>query len=130
MSSDRHILLVEDDPTVREMIKRALQRSYVIHEATDGMHASELLTQIPALPALVICDVMMPRVDGFSLARLMKNDEKLKGVPILFLTARTAAQDVVQGIQLGARHYMTKPFKVSELVDRVESLVTGRQSRH
>ena len=127
--AERHILLVEDDPTVREMITRALKRDYTVHEATDGMHASELITQIPVLPALIICDVMMPRVDGFSLIRLLKKDDRLKPVPVLFLTAKSAPQDVVEGIAIGAAHYMTKPFKVSELRERVDKLVTGRDSR-
>ncbi len=121
-SAARTILVVEDDRTVREMIARALSGKYRIVEASDGLHASELLTQM-APPSLIICDVMMPRVDGFSLVRLLKANDKLKSVPILFLSAKTAAADVMQGISLGARHYMAKPFKVQELVERVEKLV-------
>ncbi|MGO8997509.1 MAG: response regulator [Polyangiaceae bacterium] len=121
-SQSRTILVVEDDRSVREMIVRALSSRYKLYEATDGLHASELLTQMPP-PALLICDVMMPRVDGFSLVRLLKSDEKLKGIPILFLTARSSPSDVMQGIGLGARHYMTKPFKIQDLLDRVEKLV-------
>ena len=117
----RAILVVEDDQSVREMIARALSSKFKVHEAKDGMHASELLSQMPP-PSLIICDVMMPRVDGFSLVRLLKTDAKLKGVPILFLSARGNPADVMQGISLGARHYMTKPFKIQELVERVEKL--------
>jgi DNA-binding response OmpR family regulator len=120
--SDRTILVVEDDQSVREMIARALTSKYRVVEAKDGLQASELLTQIP-IPALIVCDVMMPRVDGFSLVRLLKTDEKLKSVPVLFLSARTNPADVMQGIALGARHYMAKPFKIQELLERVEKLV-------
>jgi DNA-binding response OmpR family regulator len=115
-------MVVEDDQSIREMIARALSRKYQIIEAKDGMHASELLAQMPP-PSLIICDVMMPRVDGFTLVRLLKNDADLKSVPILFLTARGTPGDVTQGITLGARHYMTKPFKLPELIERVEKLV-------
>jgi DNA-binding response OmpR family regulator len=115
-------MVVEDDATIRTMIVRALSSRYKVVEAKDGMHASELITQM-APPALIICDVMMPRVDGFSLVRVLKGDEKLKGVPILFLTAKSNPSDVTQGIGLGARHYMTKPFKLPELLERVERLV-------
>ncbi len=114
-------MVVEDDANIRTMIVRALSSRYKLVEANDGLHASELLTQMPP-PALIICDVMMPRVDGFSLVRVLKGDDKLKGVPILFLTAKSSPADVTQGIGLGARHYMTKPFKLPELVERVEKL--------
>ncbi|HEY2509860.1 MAG TPA: response regulator [Polyangiaceae bacterium] len=117
----RTILIVEDDASVRTMIAKALSASFRIVEASDGLHASELLTQMPP-PSLVICDVMMPRVDGFSLVRVMRTDAKLRTVPILFLSARSQPMDVVQGIALGAKHYMTKPFKIQELVERVEKL--------
>ncbi len=117
----RIILVVEDDQSVREMIVRALSSKYKVYEAKDGMQASELVTEIP-IPSLIICDVMMPRVDGFSFVRVLKADERLKGVPILFLTARTEPADVMQGIGLGARHYMGKPFKMAELLERVDKL--------
>jgi DNA-binding response OmpR family regulator len=121
-SNVRAILVVEDDKAIREMIARALTPKYRVHEATDGLHASEVLAHVE-LPSLMICDVMMPRVDGFTLVRLLKSNAKLKGIPILFLTARSAAVDVMQGMSLGARHYMAKPFKVQDLVDRVEKLL-------
>ena len=117
------ILVVEDDKSVRELVARALQGKYLVVEAADGLHASELIAQMPTPPALVICDVMMPRVDGLSFVRMLKRDEKLKAIPVLFLTAKTAPLDVVQGISAGARHYMTKPFKVQELVEMVEKIV-------
>jgi DNA-binding response OmpR family regulator len=119
----RCILVVEDDETVREMISRALQSTYRVFTARDGMHAAEVLPTMPALPSLVICDVMMPRVDGFTFARMIKNDPALKGVPLLFLTAKTGKQDVLHGMELGARHYMSKPFKVNELLEMVGRLV-------
>lgn len=118
----RVILVVEDDAAIRGLIVRALQQSYAMYEAADGMHASELLATLPT-PALVICDVMMPRIDGFSLARLMKADERLKAVPIIFTTAKTGASDVMTGIAIGARHYIQKPFKMADLVERVQKLL-------
>ena len=116
------ILVVEDDKSVRELIARALKGKYLVVEAADGLHASELIAQMPAPPSLVICDVMMPRVDGLSFVRMLKKDEKLKAIPILFLTAKTAPMDVVQGISAGARHYMTKPFNVKDLIEVVEKI--------
>jgi DNA-binding response OmpR family regulator len=120
-SPSRSVLVVEDDTSVREMLVRALSTKYKVYEAKDGLQASELITQIPP-PSLIVCDVMMPRVDGFSFVRVLKADEKLKGIPILFLSAKSDPADVMQGIGLGARHYMSKPFKIQELLERVDRL--------
>jgi DNA-binding response OmpR family regulator len=119
----RCILVVEDDTAVRELVVRALQSSYQVFAAKDGLDAAERLAEMPAAPALVICDVMMPRVDGFSFARMLRGNETMRAVPFLFLSAKSAPTDVLQGMALGARHYMTKPFKVHELVEIVERLV-------
>ena len=116
------ILVVEDDASVREMVVRALQRTYTVHAAPDGMVASQLLGTIPT-PSVMIFDVMMPRVDGFSLARLVKADERFKSVPLIFLTAKTMLGDVIEGISLGARHYVQKPFKLADLMDKVARTV-------
>jgi DNA-binding response OmpR family regulator len=112
---------VEDDPAVCDLVAKALQtKGYEVHQAPDGLAASRMLGSFKHPPDLVICDVMMPSVDGFALARLMKGRAELRGVPIIFLTARTAPKDVVEGINLGARHYVQKPFKLKELMDKVE----------
>ena len=120
--SKKVVLVVEDDASVREMIVRALDKMYTVHAAQDGMAASELLTMIPT-PSVMILDVMMPRVDGFTLARLVKADERLKSVPLIFLTAKTMPGDVMQGISVGARHYVQKPFKLADLMDKVARTV-------
>ncbi len=88
-------------------------------EAADGLQASELLGRMTA-PDLLICDVMMPTIDGFSLAKLVRSRPELKAIPIIFLTAKTSPLDVVQGIKLGARHYIQKPFSIKDLLDKVE----------
>jgi two-component system OmpR family response regulator len=118
------VLVVDDDDSVRTLIVRALAaRGYDTLEACDGLSAAEMLGRMARSPDLLICDVMMPTVDGFSLARLVKTSPALRSVPIIFLTAKTAAQDVVQGIKLGARHYVQKPFSVKDLLDKVEKTI-------
>ena len=77
----------------------------------------------PPVPDLLVCDVMMPKIDGFSLARKVRSTAALAKLPIIFLTAKTAPGAVVEGIRLGARHYMQKPFNIKELLDRVEKLL-------
>src|SRR5579864_9346446 len=115
------VLVVEDDASVRRMIVKALEaRSYEAQEAGDGLAASELLGQMSRQPDLLICDVMMPRFDGFSLARLIRARPELRTMPIIFLTAKTQPADVVTGISLGARHYVQKPYSIKDLLDKVE----------
>ena len=116
------ILVVEDDRTVREMLERALKVTYAVVTAKDGLEAAELLGKIPQ-PSLLVCDVMMPNVDGFSLVRLIRNKPELKHLPVLFLSAKAAPSAQVEGISLGAKHYMTKPFSVKELVAKVARIV-------
>jgi DNA-binding response OmpR family regulator len=118
------VLVVDDDPTVRKMVARALEtRSYDVREAGDGLAASELLGQIDHLPDLLICDVMMPLFDGFSLARLIKARPELHAMPIIFLTAKAQPHDVATGISLGARYYVQKPFSIKDLLDKVDKTV-------
>jgi DNA-binding response OmpR family regulator len=117
------VLVVEDDAEIRGMVVRALGVTHTVYEATDGQEAREILDTIP-VPDAIVCDVMMPRLDGLALAKLLRKDPVLKRIPILFLTARTGALDVVAGINVGARHYVTKPFKVADLVAKVKSMTS------
>jgi|SRR5580658_79548 DNA-binding response OmpR family regulator len=118
------VLVVEDDTDVRGLVVTTLKaKGYKVWEAADGLQASELLGRLPELPDLLICDVMMPTIDGFSLAKLIRARAELKAIPIIFLTAKTSPMDVVQGIKLGARHYIQKPFSIKDLLDKVEKTV-------
>jgi CheY-like chemotaxis protein len=114
------VLVVDDDTSVRTMVSKALQaKGYDVQEAADGLIASELLGKMTQTPDLLICDVMMPTIDGFSLARLVKGHKELRSIPIIFLTAKTQPADLKLGISLGARHYVQKPFSVVDLLDKV-----------
>ena len=117
----RLVLVVDDDPSVRTLVAKALQtQGYEVAEAKDGLAASELLGTMARNPDLMICDVMMPTIDGFSLARLVKSRKELRSMPIIFLTAKAQAADVKIGISLGARHYVQKPFSIKDLLDKVD----------
>jgi DNA-binding response OmpR family regulator len=109
------------------MLVRALGMQYTVYEARDGVDAKALLEIIPAPDALV-CDIMMPRMDGLELAKSMRKDATLQRVPILFLTARGSALDVITGINAGARHYVTKPFKIADVLAKV-AVMTGTAKR-
>ncbi|MDB4998894.1 MAG: putative two component system response regulator [Myxococcaceae bacterium] len=120
--TNKIVLVVEDDESVRAMLVRALGISYTVLEAGDGMAAMELLRK-GTLPDVILCDVMMPRMNGYALARIIKADPVLKGIPIVFLTARGAAKDIVEGINAGARHYIAKPFSVRDVLEKVGKIV-------
>jgi CheY-like chemotaxis protein len=114
------VLVVDDDQAIRTLVGKALQsRGFEVVLAEDGLKASELLGGSRP-PDLLVCDVMMPTIDGFSLARLIKARPELKSMPIIFMTARSSPKDVAQGIAIGARHYVQKPFAIKDLLDKVE----------
>jgi CheY-like chemotaxis protein len=114
------VLVVDDDASVRTLVTKALEaKGYEVQGAADGMLASELLGRLTQMPDLMICDVMMPTIDGFSLARMIKGHKELRSIPIIFLTAKTQPADLKTGISLGARHYVQKPFSIVDLLDKV-----------
>lgn len=118
------VLLAEDEQTLAMIIKDTLEaQGFVLTLARDGAEALRLFcTQ---KPDVLVADVMMPRMDGFELVRRIRlSDQK---TPVLFLTARSAIDDVVQGFELGANDYLKKPFGMQELIVRLRALV-GRNS--
>lgn len=118
-SITKRVLVAEDDPSIRELLERCLSREYEVMVAKDGHEALALATKKPH-PHLVLLDVMMPGVDGFGVAARLKMAPDTKRIPVIFLTAKDGAQDVIRGIQAGARHYITKPFTVSDVLSKVK----------
>ena len=115
------VLVVDDDPKLRTALVRALGSTFTIYEAGDGQEAKAIIDVIAA-PDAIVCDVSMPRVDGLTFAKSMRETARLRHIPILFLTARSSSVDVVAGINAGARHYLTKPFNVHELARKVADM--------
>ncbi len=122
------VLVVDDDASIRKMVARALGAAYTVYEAVDGLSALEILPQI-AEPAVIVCDVMMPQIDGVTLVKELRKHPTMKGIPVIFLTAKSSPKDVVLGINAGARHYLTKPFSVKDLIDKVASIVKTRPAK-
>jgi len=120
------IMVVEDDASIRDMLVRSLGASYCVYESPDGQTALAHLTRMKP-PDLIIMDVMMPRMDGWTLASKLKAESRLKNVPLIFLTGRDSPKDVVQGINAGARHYLTKPFKIQTLLEKVGKAIGGEK---
>jgi DNA-binding response OmpR family regulator len=120
----RRIILAEDDPAIAAMLEKVLTPLYDVAVAHDGKTALALAAK-PPRPALLLLDVMMPGLDGLSVAAEVKKIPELKGVPIIFLTAKTGATDVIKGIQSGVRHYITKPFKLDDVLAKVKKALGG-----
>lgn len=122
MSKAKRILVVEDDASVREILVRALSVHYTVEQADSAPTALALLAKIET-PDLILCDVMMPGGSGTDLVRTLKKEDRFKQVPVIFLTARAGPLDVIDGINAGARHYVTKPFQMKELLDKVAKAI-------
>jgi chemosensory pili system protein ChpA (sensor histidine kinase/response regulator) len=114
------VLVVDDSITVRRVTQRLLQREgYRVTLAADGLQALERLQE--ERPAVVLSDIEMPRMDGFDLARNIRADAALAGLPIIMITSRIAAKHREHAIDLGVDHYLGKPYSEEELL----SLVRG-----
>ncbi len=119
------ILLAEDNPDFRDFMKESLKGDYRIEEASDGMIALDLIYKTQ--PDLIISDVMMPKMDGLELCEKLRNDIRISHIPIILLTARTADEDKIKGLEIGADDYITKPFNFSLLKIRITNLIEQRK---
>ena len=116
------ILVVDDDVAINELIKVNLELAgYKVIQANDGIKGFALAKQ--EAPSLVILDVMMPDVDGFTVAKRIRQNEETKDTPILMLTALSQINDKVKGFNIGVDDYLVKPFELEELWVRVRALL-------
>ncbi len=116
----KKLLLIDDDPNLILLVKDYLEfRGYQVITAENGREALEILEQ--QVPDMIICDVMMPEMDGYALVEHVRKDPRTNWIPVLFLSAKGQSQDRVKGLNTGADVYMVKPFEPEELVAQVES---------
>jgi len=114
-----HVLLVEDEQTLAMIIKDTLEgQGFRIRLAKDGEEGLQCFFH--EKPDVLVADVMMPRMDGFEMVRRIRRSDAV--TPVLFLTARSAVNDVVEGFELGANDYLKKPFGMQELIVRIKAL--------
>ncbi|MBS1729920.1 MAG: response regulator [Bacteroidetes bacterium] len=114
------ILLVEDSPEIRENTAEILTLAgYEVYAASNGREGYE--TALQQNPNLIICDIMMPVLDGYGLLHLLSKNEQLKNTPFIFLTAKTERSDFRKGMEMGADDYITKPFTDVELMNAIDS---------
>ncbi|MPR31875.1 response regulator [Salmonirosea aquatica] len=114
------ILLIEDNEIIRENTAEILEMTgYLVRTAANGKAGVQLALE--DRPDLVICDIMMPELDGYGVLHIFNKNPELAGIPFIFLTAKTERVDFRKGMELGADDYLTKPFDESELLSAVES---------
>jgi two-component system sensor histidine kinase ChiS len=113
------VLAVDDDASILRVVEMLLSRNgYTVRTAASGETALSMLRSI--VPAVLITDVQMPGMSGYDLCSVVKRDERLQNVPVIFLTAQGSPQDYKTGHDLGAVVYMSKPFKPERLLQAVQ----------
>lgn len=124
--AERVILAVDDDPDALDIVRTFLEsRGYRVVTASDGHEALARLEK--ARPDLVLLDVMMPEIDGWEVARTIKNSREFAGTRVVMLTARSDFTDKQEGLRAGADDYIVKPIRLQELGDKVERNLKARE---
>ena len=122
MTDKVRILLVDDEPDLVKLVSvRLVSAGYDIVTAYDGQQALEQVKL--QKPSLIILDLMLPKLDGYKVCRLLKFDERYKNIPILIFTARAQVEDIQLATHCGADAYLTKPFDAKMLLDKLKELL-------
>ncbi len=118
----KRILIVDDEDDLRNMLKFRLEAmNYDVSEAVDGQEGLDKARS--SKPDLIILDLMLPKIDGFKVCRMLKFDEKHKNIPIIMFTARAQEKDKQIGKEMGADAYITKPFEPDVLLGKMKELL-------
>jgi DNA-binding response OmpR family regulator len=126
--SGARVLIVEDHPMIAELVETRLR--------IEGMRPTKCLGGREAIQVLgsaevdlVILDIMMPEVDGYEVFKFLKSQERTRNIPVIFLTAKSAQDDIEKGLAMGADYYITKPFSGADLVRKVKILLEQHRLR-
>jgi len=116
---NKTILVIEDNNDIRENTAEILELAgYTTFTAENGKKAVEIA--LKEIPALIVCDIMMPELDGYGVLHLLKKNKSTENIPFIFLTAKTERSDMRKGMEMGADDYITKPFDDIELLNAIE----------
>lgn len=118
----KKILLIEDEKHVQTMVSRFLiKHGFEVEIAMDGLRALHSIEE--RHPDLIISDLVMPNVDGLSLLKALRGHAETRNIPVIFLTAKSDPLSMIEGINAGAKFYITKPFKIEDVLAKVEKLL-------
>lgn len=126
------VMIVDDSLTVRKILEVSLKRVGVeVLAFTDGISALEALTsgKLTALPEVIILDVMMPKLNGFALAKMLRSKPYLRNIPIIMLTSRDSKLSELRGRMAGATVYLRKPFKTQDIVETVRRFLKPQEQQ-
>ncbi|WP_071190833.1 response regulator [Trichormus sp. NMC-1] len=120
------ILIIEDEPQIRKNIQQILDlEGFATITAEDGLEGLDMAEKHQ--PDMIICDVMMPNLDGYGLIEVLRQKPLTADIPFIFLTAKAENNDLRQGMELGADDYLIKPFKADELIRAISTRFEKRQ---
>lgn len=126
MNYSTKILVIEDEENIRENIQELLEaKQYLVRTAANGKQG--ILEAIDFRPNIIICDIMMPKMDGYKVLEYIRKTSIIQNTPFIFLTAKFDRNDVRQGMQLGADDYLTKPFSSKDLIAAIEARLKKQQ---
>jgi DNA-binding response OmpR family regulator len=122
----KKVLIVDDEPGVRQLVSKILSRDYMVIEARDGEEAVNVVRS--QKPGIVIMDMMMPKMDGLTACYAIKKDPATKDIPVVMLTAiDQELNKKLSTVVMGANKYMTKPFSAQELLETIRQLLNGSE---
>jgi signal transduction histidine kinase/DNA-binding response OmpR family regulator len=125
VTSEMRVLIVEDNDDLLDFMKSILSNEFKVYTATDGHKAWEFIKK--NIPDLVVSDIMMPNMDGFELCKILKSTYETSHIPIVLLTALSEKTDQLHGLGLGADDYLTKPFDMNLLIQRIKTIIRNRE---
>ena len=118
----KKILIVDDEPNIVMSLEYTFKKNnFEVFIARDGLEALDILKT--NFPDVIILDVMMPMVDGYATLEQIRKDDNLQHTKVMFLSAKNKESDIEKGLALGADAYMTKPFSIKKVVEKVEELL-------
>jgi two-component system phosphate regulon response regulator PhoB len=125
--TSQSILIIEDEEDIRELVKYNLQReSFIVLEAETGEAGLKMVER--TIPDLILLDLMLPGKDGLEICRILKREERTRGIPVVMMTARGEESDIVTGLELGAEDYIVKPFSPKVLTARAKAVLRRNAS--
>jgi DNA-binding response OmpR family regulator len=120
------ILVIEDDPALRQLLAATLRKAgYRVSLAEHGLDALVQIDRASPKPGLLLVDIMIPELDGLSLVRALRTRNDTRNIPVVFITAKTDSKTIAEGISVGARYYVTKPFVLDDLLTKVKRAIGG-----
>lgn len=126
IAENTKILVVDDEADIVHLLKYNLSKErFSVFTAKDGEEGLSKIKEI--VPDLVILDVVMPKLHGTEVCRIIKSDERYKNIPVIMLTAKSTEKNIVDGLNIGADDYVTKPFSIKVLISRVKALLRRNQ---